>query len=155
MKYLLHVIPEKCDGCLECVYACSIAKHGTPNPLKALIRVERVASGWDVIVCRHCNPAPCIDVCEFNALRVDESTGAVVLNRELCTTCKACMSVCPFEGVWEGCGGAVLKCDLCGGDPACVKACRKGALILGKAPDKGRLLSKSSVDELLRIKGLR
>jgi len=155
VRYLLHVIPEKCNGCMECVYACSIAKYGVPDPLKALIRVERTASGWDIIVCRHCNPAPCIDTCEFSALSIDEATGAVVLNHKLCTTCKACMSACPFEGVWEGWGGAVLKCDLCEGDPACVKACREGALILSKAPGKGETLRKPPVSELLRIKGLR
>jgi Fe-S-cluster-containing hydrogenase component 2 len=34
-----------------------------------------------------------------------------------------CVPACPFDVVFIAPTGEVLKCDLCGGDPACVKAC--------------------------------
>ncbi len=154
-KYLLHVLRDRCDGCMKCVYACARVKGIQDVPETALLRVTGTDGCWDVIVCRHCSPAPCVDVCEFNALRVDEGTGAVILRRDLCTTCKACMAVCPFEAVFEGPGGATLKCDLCGGDPECVKVCDRGALIYEPVNSRSIRSLKTAVRELELIKGLR
>ncbi len=129
---------------MECVYACSLRKYGVIKSDHSLIRVikpSEVSELSDVVVCRHCDPAPCIEVCEFGALNRDEVSGAVVLNEELCTSCKACLAVCPFNALLEV-GGKVVKCDLCGGDPECVKVCDKGAITYVKAFSR----------ELLRVK---
>ena len=38
--------------------------------------------------------------------------------------CKVCTIACPFGTVnYNADSGKVIKCDLCGGDPECAKAC--------------------------------
>ena len=44
--------------------------------------------------------------------------------------CKVCTIACPFGTVnYNASTGKVIKCDLCGGDPACAKACPPEAII--------------------------
>ena len=45
------------------------------------------------------------------------------LNEEKCIGCLACVDACPFGAIQINPDGDVLKCDLCGGDPVCVKYC--------------------------------
>ncbi len=131
-----------------------MAKGGVLDSLLSRIDV-RFSKGVvvDVNVCRHCDPAPCVSVCEFDALKV--VNGVVQLDSDKCTTCKACMSVCPFGAIKDSGSGELIKCDLCGGDPACVKACPTQALIYGPAiREKTSLRNKpiKVVHELLSFK---
>lgn len=65
----------------------------------------------------------------MNAISVDEDTGAVILDSDRCIGCKMCMVVCPFGApVFDLDKRIMIKCDLCGGDPECVKHCAYGAL---------------------------
>jgi len=53
--------------------------------------------------------------------------------------------ICPIEGVvFDASTGKAVKCDLCGGDPECVKVCDKGALKYTFAED----LSKAKEDHV-------
>ena len=46
-----------------------------------------------------------------------------------CVNCLLCTAGCAYAGItYEATVGHVTKCDTCGGDPACVKACATGAL---------------------------
>ena len=46
-----------------------------------------------------------------------------------CTGCGACVDACPFGmATLHPESGLALICDLCGGDPACVKRCATGAI---------------------------
>jgi Fe-S-cluster-containing hydrogenase component 2 len=45
--------------------------------------------------------------------------------------------VCPFSGLRVLSDRKVVKCDLCGGDPYCVKYCETGALKYVKVEDVG------------------
>lgn len=127
VKHVLDIDLEKCNACMRCVFACSLARSGVIDERHAMITIV-VEKGVvvDVAVCRHCDPAPCVSVCEFDALHVEN--GCVVLDQLKCTTCKACISVCPFGAIRESYGGELVKCDLCGGDPACVRVCPTGAI---------------------------
>jgi len=126
-KYILDIDVEKCNACMRCVFACSLARNGVIDERQSMIRII-VDKGRviDIAVCRHCDPAPCVNVCEFDALRVED--GRIVLDQSKCTTCKACISVCPFGAIRESYGGELVKCDLCDGDPACVRVCPTGAI---------------------------
>ncbi len=43
--------------------------------------------------------------------------------------CKVCTIACPFGTVnYNQSSGKVIKCDLCGGDPACARACPTQAI---------------------------
>jgi Fe-S-cluster-containing hydrogenase component 2 len=59
----------------------------------------------------------------------DPVTGWVHLDQSKCIGCKMCVHACPFgNAVWDELSQKILKCDYCGGDPACAKFCPTQAL---------------------------
>jgi Fe-S-cluster-containing hydrogenase component 2 len=57
---------------------------------------------------------------------------------------------CPFGGVFmEPSSGEILKCDLCGGDPECVKHCLYGALEWIDASDLALTKRKSGAKRII------
>ena len=84
-----------------------------------------------VVPCTQCSKAPCVEICPVGANAFVPETGANVINPETCIGCQMCMMVCPFGAVLkiEKQGQRVIiKCDLCNGDPQCVKFCEPGAI---------------------------
>lgn len=132
MPSMLFVDCEKCTLCGLCEMVCSFKHEGEFNPLKSRVTVNRVISEGLMVpnVCWQCeSPAPCEESCPVEAIARDEQTGALVIDHEECTLCEACLKACPYENMRRDpdCG-AMLKCDLCGGDPECVKYCAYEAL---------------------------
>ena len=80
------------------------------------------------MVCQQCEDPICQTVCSLGAVFRDEKTGALRINYDLCVGCKLCVAHCPFGGVIIGLDGQIKKCDLCDGDPLCVKNCEPEAL---------------------------
>ena len=130
MKPIL-VREELCSGCRACQVAC-VAHHDRRfSTATARIRVTKIEPlGLDQPhVCRLCRPAPCIDACPSEALYRDPVTGAILMDAALCTGCAACGDACPYGmAAIHAATGLALICDLCGGDPACVKRCATGAI---------------------------
>jgi Fe-S-cluster-containing hydrogenase component 2 len=76
--------------------------------------------------------------CPTKAIRIDDVTGARVIDQELCIGCQTCIQACSYELSrirFDRVKKKAIKCDLCGGDPACVKACPTGALSYFTDPD--------------------
>jgi len=99
------------------------------NPARSAIHVIRVGHApIDApIFCIQCGL--CIDVCPSKAISRDNKTQAVVVDREKCSGCGYCVHVCPFGAVTlDPLTNKAVKCDLCGGDPQCVKFCPENAL---------------------------
>lgn len=132
-KMKLKVNSDKCTGCELCLLACHSKHFNTAGKDKAALRVEKGdVDKWEgenplnsPVVCTLCGK--CIDTCPVDAFSFDEETGALSLNRELCTECGACIKVCPVDVLKLNCDG-LIYCDLCGGQPNCVKWCEKGAI---------------------------
>jgi len=132
VKYF-SIDPEKCTGCHQCELACSFNKHKVFDRHMSNIRVESIEDlHMNVPVkCMQCDDAPCIASCVAGALYKDPVTGAVLWDGDKCIGCKACVIACPF-----GCVSVIKKgrdtqisiCDLCSGDPECVKVCREKAI---------------------------
>lgn len=124
MKFL-QAVKELCTGCAICEMVCSLGHTGGVNPARARLRVvETEDERRHPIICRHCPQPRCREACPVpGAMRIDERTGAVVVDDEKCDRCHACVEACPFAAVFLGPDGEVLKCDLCGGDPLCAKYC--------------------------------
>ncbi|MBE8539304.1 4Fe-4S dicluster domain-containing protein [Geoglobus acetivorans] len=128
-KYLM-VFPELCTGCRECEIACSLKHDGVVGYQKSRIRVIRdVFEGIEIpVVCMQCIDAPCMNSCRVEAIYVDEN-GAKIIDYEKCIGCRRCIVVCPLGANFLNPEtGKPIKCDLCDGDPVCVKFCSTGAV---------------------------
>ena len=148
------VRPERCVGCLQCRLACAVEHSGCKDLVGAVQEtvtpISRVAvyPGRQHFAfpnkCRHCDPAPCQQVCIAGAITADARRGTVDIDPWRCINCGMCAMACPF-GVLSyastqaapGKRAVALKCDQCpdreagGRVPACVEACKVGALTYG------------------------
>jgi len=137
MKKIIRIREERCTGCRVCEMICSLEKEGVFNPQKSRIKIfQNRAKGLDIAsVCQLCNPAPCVDVCPAGALRIDADAGTILVDRETCVgeKCLKCTRECPYGAIaWDGLSESVVSCDLCGGDPECVKFCKPRTLTFEK-----------------------
>ena len=146
---VLVLDPKKCVGCRLCEQWCSIHHDGMISPARSRIRIVRdhqtqVDRG---IYCRQCADTPCIDACKkFDALSRDEKTGAILVDKEQCVACKACIKACPFDAPsMHPDGETVIICDLCGGDPMCVNLCPETAIQLMAPEEADRIHQGSAV----------
>jgi Fe-S-cluster-containing dehydrogenase component len=70
-----------------------------------------------------------------------EDGGIVVVSKELCVGCKACILACPYEARYIHPDGYVEKCTFCiqrvreSKDPACTTVCPTDALTFGDLDD--------------------
>jgi len=127
----IFFFPDKCIGCKICEVSCALEHGFEINPLASRIRVIRDdKKGLDVVgICVQCEEAPCIDICPVQAISIDEKFGAIIVNKELCIGCDQCEKVCPYYGIYLDIKSKkAICCDLCNGDPACVKSCPVNAL---------------------------
>ena len=73
--------------------------------------------------------AGCVRACPVEALVRNEETGAIDVDDERCVRCMSCVVACPFGNMLhDEPAGAVVKCDVCGGNPACAMFCPTKAL---------------------------
>ena len=173
----VFVHPERCIGCRHCEMACAIEHSKSQDLFGILFETPRskprihVELGIDFMTfpnrCRHCDPAPCMQVCPTGALHRDVETGSVLVNYNTCIGCAMCAMVCPFDiisfdQVWSIHLDHEVntKCDHCidrqraGNIPACVEACKTGALEFGDANDIIRSSRKDfTVRTTLALKG--
>lgn len=143
-KGMIYVEPERCMACKSCELACAVAHSRSKDLIEAMREEPRPVSRVDVVEsaglvvplhCRHCDGAPCVQVCPTGAIVKTELGGPVIVRGELCVGCRSCTLVCPY-GVPQLSpeGRTIVKCDLCferleaGQVPACVEACPTGAL---------------------------
>ncbi len=118
--------PERCIGCYNCVFACSLELFGTISATRTAISMKPCSPGDRFVVtfCSGCSDPPCVKVCELKALQQDKD-GKLKLVSEcdkcetfdcskacitdtlpidarthkpiLCTQCGKCAEVCPHE----------------------------------------------------------
>ena len=136
MEKQLLAVPNRCTGCMRCVYVCSAVKEGVFMPSKARIHVTNFPhQGYSVPnVCFHCPSPDCAKACPEGAIYKNERN-VVVVNTLKCTGCGDCVAACPYGMIEQYSSGKAYKCDLCGGAPACVAECNFGALVF-KEPDQ-------------------
>ncbi len=119
---------SKCSGCRRCEVACSLHHEDTIWPEASRIRIFMLIPGAEIPhFCSQCHDRPCIESCPVDALSLDKKTGAILVDREKCTSCTLCIDACPgrIPFLHPGDKKATI-CDLCDGDPECVKACQAG-----------------------------
>lgn len=161
--------PERCVGCWQCRLACAV-EHSQARELVAALGEAirprprlRIYPGRLNLAfpnkCRHCDPAPCQPVCIAGAISRAPG-GTVQIDPHRCINCSMCAMACPF-GVLTYAptyqvpekSAVALKCDQCpererlGRLPACVEACKVGALTYGEVEatqeEKGRAVAQA------------
>ena len=128
MSQLLQIHPERCTGCMQCELACSWVQTGTFQPSQSLIRVNVFdeEASYAPFTCLQCAEAWCMSVCPVNAITLSDGGAKVVVDAS-CIGCHLCTIACPFGTIWtQPADDHATKCNLCGGDPACVTSCPTG-----------------------------
>jgi len=135
-QFVLYPDIDLCLGCKTCEIACAI-EHSKRKDLFSAV-LQRIKPHMDVVYvgvpvpmnCRHCDGAPCLEVCPTEAISRDD--GPVIIDASRCIGCRNCVVVCLYGAIrFEK---VAYKCDQCnerlanGLMPACVEACPVGAL---------------------------
>ena len=117
----------RCSGCSRCEVHCSFFHSGKIGRSGARIKVVKIEDiGIDFpVVCQQCRERYC-SKCPEKAIEIG-SLGQVIVSPTLCTACGTCEIMCPI-GAIELYEEIPHVCDLCGGDPRCVKACTPDAI---------------------------
>jgi Fe-S-cluster-containing dehydrogenase component len=144
----------KCVGCMDCVVACKTENHvpegynrdwiaqdvkGIYPTLTMEIRSER---------CNQCSNPPCVSCCPTGASHVDEIGGVVLVTKNACIGCKACVASCPYDARFIHPEGYADKCTFCihriekGLDPACISVCPTHCMYFGDFDDPHSRVSK-------------
>ena len=139
-QYSFSFDSARCIKCKACEVACKQWKGIKAGTIK-LRRVEEVTTGvfpevkrrFLSISCEHCAKARCIEVCPSKAI-VKRPDGIVIVERDKCTGCRACLEACPFGAPQFGEDGLMQKCDMCldrienSQSPICAATCPTQAL---------------------------
>jgi Fe-S-cluster-containing hydrogenase component 2 len=131
MAKALYIDYEKCTGCRLCELVCAVKHYGISNPMRSRIKVMK----WEQegiyvpMSCQQCQDAPCLNICPVKAISRDEELARVLVNYDKCIGCRLCVAVCPFGAMsFNVIDRQVLKCDLCDGEPQCVRFCDRKAV---------------------------
>lgn len=156
MRNCLVIDLDRCTGCDTCMVAC---KHengvalgvywNRVKPMGPFGTYPDLQMYWLPDQCQQCKNAPCIDVCPTGASQRDPDTGAVIVDKDACIGCQACIPACPYDArTYLEDENIVVKCTLCnqrtskGDDPACVTSCCTGARMWGDLDDENSEVSK-------------
>jgi Fe-S-cluster-containing hydrogenase component 2 len=140
-----HIVlnTETCAGCSTCGTVCSLYHEGAVSPSLARLRItDHYVEGHRIegYVCKQCTAPECLHACRTKAtgaLHLDKKTGAKIIDPAICNGCKLCIEACPLHPnspiYYHAEKKICFKCDLCGGEPLCVKFCPEAALTFPEA----------------------
>ena len=137
---ILKIDYEKCTGCRLCELVCAVKHDRVSNPSRSRIRVIKWESEgvYIPVSCQQCEDAPCVLGCPAKALKRNGDMERVEVDYDKCIGCRTCVSVCPFGAMnYNAVDRKVAKCDLCDGDPQCVRFCEIEAVRFVETRDLG------------------
>jgi len=160
-QYSFYFDSDRCIKCKACEVACKQWKGIKADTIK-LRRVEEVTTGvfpevkrrFLSISCQHCAKAPCIEACPTKAI-VKRPDGIVVVERDKCIGCRACLEACPFAAPQFGEDGLMQKCDMCldrienGQSPICAATCPTQALRWGTQKEIADFALNTAVNNMV------
>ena len=132
---LMEFNPKDCTGCRLCEMECSFHHEQECSTVRSRIKIikDEEYGNHLVLLCMQCAEPDCIESCPTEALWKDEETGIVLVDEELCNGWVSCLEACPLGALsFDRERNIVFKCDLCGGDPECVKVCTRKILTVAE-----------------------
>ncbi len=151
MEKVLMINHQKCTGCRLCELVCSVMHDGVSNPARSRIKVVKWESEglYVPMSCQQCEDAPCLNVCPVKAISRDQDYAFVAVDYEICIGCRSCVAVCPFGAMnYNVIDKKVFKCDLCGGNPQCVRFCEEKAVDYVDADRIGNFKRKDAAERV-------
>lgn len=144
--------PQKCNGCGVCELVCSASKDKVFNRQISRIKVVKVEPTIDMaLACLLCENPPCVRSCSRKALKQEEETGVILVDKNKCNGCAWCIQACEFGVItYDSHKKATIVCDLCEGDPLCVKYCVQEALQLTTMDKIAEKTRNSAVEKLFQ-----
>ena len=116
----IKIDKKKCSGCHICEMVCSLGHLGAINTEKSAIRIRKDDLDTSMntpILCRQCKKMKCI-----KGEEVVEGTE----NKKFIWDSKRAER-CPFNALTVF-GENAYHCDLCSGNPQCIKVCTPKAI---------------------------
>lgn len=154
MDYVITIDADKCTGCRICEMMCSLSHTRECAPERARIRIVKTEEDGRITtiptLCMHCEAAPCQSVCPTGATYRGGPAGAMLVDERKCIGCSACVYACPFGVcVIDPVTKVATRCDLCQGNPRCVKNCPTSAVQYVPRTKVGLALRRDKVGNLL------
>lgn len=153
MRYAMVLDTKKCVGCSDCVIACQTENNIPRGYCRDWVtevvtgRYPEVGLEFRSERCNHCDNAPCVRCCPTGASQVAEG-GTVIVDKDLCIGCAACITSCPYDARYQHPEGYVDKCTFClhrtskGQLPACASVCPTKCIYFGDLDDPGSEVSQ-------------
>jgi carbon-monoxide dehydrogenase iron sulfur subunit len=145
---------EKCTGCGICELVCAIKRENVYNPRCSRIKILRLYRLVNMaVVCRQCEDPQCIFSCPENCLVQSEKTGVIMVNEDKCDCCGWCMKACPYGAITINPEKeTVMICDMCEGNPQCIKWCPEDALDLVTQQGFNENIRKATTNKIISEK---
>jgi carbon-monoxide dehydrogenase iron sulfur subunit len=151
MRKSVFAKPDKCTGCGTCELVCTAFHEKKYGLRKSRIRNVKIGDTVRIsMTCRLCDKPACLAVCPTDALIQDAKTGVIIVNDKRCNGCGWCIQSCPFGVMFfHPIKKVPIMCDLCNGDPMCVKDCPEKALEMTTLDAFSSMVRESTVKELI------
>jgi Fe-S-cluster-containing dehydrogenase component len=153
-RYGMAIDTRRCVGCMDCVVACKTENRVPEGFNRDWIATESAGRFPTIQLeirserCNHCDNPPCVACCPTGASHVEPLGHLVLVTREACIGCKACLASCPYDARFVHPDGYADKCTFCahrvteGLDPACVAVCPTRCMTFGDLDDPNGPVSR-------------
>jgi len=90
--------PERCIGCYNCVFACSLELFDKISATKTAVIIKPCSLGdpFVVVFCTGCENTPCVQSCKDQAIRQNREGKLELIDPSKCNKCETldCAKAC-------------------------------------------------------------